>query len=431
MDATPRPLGLWSAIALVVGSMIGSGVFLLPATLAPFGAASLLGWGVTLIGALMLALVYSWLSRSYTRSGGSYAYSRMGFGDGVGFLIAWSNWISMWCGNAALAVAFAGSLGAVWPDATSTPVRAAACALSALWFCTLVNLAGIREAGRMQVLTTLLKLVPLVLFGAIGVFFVQESSFQPFNPSGQSLMTTTTAVAALTLWAFLGFEAATIPAGSIRDPQRTVPRATLAGMLIAGLATMLACTVVIGLLPADVLKDSAAPMADAARSLWGPAAGIGIGVVATVSCFGALNGWVLLQAQVPLAASRDGLFPKVFARVDARGTPWFGLLLSSVLATALVAANYNTTLVRLFAFSILLSTAAALLPYAVSTAAWLRMNPASSAARKLVAVLALAYSAWALVGTGTESLAWGGVLLLMGLPIYLWQRRRGAATSRP
>lgn len=424
-------MGLWTAIALVVGSMIGSGVFLLPAALAPFGAASLLGWGATLFGALLLALVYSWLARGITISGGSYAYARHGFGDGVGFMVAWSNWISMWCGNAALAVAFAGSLGAVWPAATATPLRGAFCAMAALWLCTAVSMAGLREAGRMQLITTLLKLVPLVVFGVLGLFYVQVSSFHPFNPSQQSLVTVTTAVAALTLWAFLGFEAATIPAGSIRDPERTVPRATLFGMLIAGLATMLACTVVIGLLPPEELARSTAPMADAATRLWGSAAGVGIGVVATISCFGALNGWVLLQAQVPLAAARDGLFPGIFGRVDGRGTPIMGLLISSSLATAVAVAKFNESLVKLFAFSILLSTAAALLPYAVSVLAWLRTNAAAGLGKRLVAVGALLYALWALIGTGSESLIWGGALLLFGWPVYWWQRRAVPHVSSP
>lgn len=424
-----RPLGLWSAIALVIGSMIGSGVFLLPATLAPYGAASLLGWGATMIGCLLMACVYAWLSRGFTASGGSYAYARLGFGDGAGFLIAWSNWVSMWCGNAALAVAFAGSLGAVIPAATATPLHGALCALAALWICTLVNIAGVREAGRLQLFTTLLKLVPLLLFGVIGLFYLRPGAYQPFNPGGEPLFAVTTACAAITLWAFLGFEAATIPAGSIRDAARTVPRATIIGMLVAGIATMLACTAVIGLLPSARLNDSAAPMAEAAAGLWGPIAGIGVGVVATVSCFGALNGWVMLQAQVPMAAARDGLFPAAFAKVNNGGAPWLGLLLSSLLATLLAVANYNASLVKLFTFSILLSTASALLPYAISIAAWLRMNGPAAPLRKVVAVLALAYALWALVGTGREALLWGAGLLLAGLPIYLWMKRRPTAAG--
>jgi APA family basic amino acid/polyamine antiporter len=422
MSRSPRPLGQWMLIALVIGNIIGSGVFVLPATLAPYGAASLLGWGISLGGALMLALVYAWLAQVVRNHGGAYAYARRAFGDHVGFIVAWSYSVCVWSANAAIAVAFAGSLGSVWPAATSTTLRGALCALGALWLCTAISLAGVREAGRTAIVTTLLKLVPLVVFGLLGLGWVHASAFVPFNPSGQPLIGVASSVAALTLWAFLGLETATVPTGVVVDPQRTVPRATLIGMLIAGLATMLACTVVVGMLPADILQASAAPMAEAARRVWGDAAGIAIGVVASISCFGALNGWVLLQGQTPLAAAQDGLFPRVFARVDRRGTPWVGLLISSVLASVLIAANYTRTLVALFTFTILLSTAATLLPYLVTVLAWWRIDASARWWRRLVALGALAFSLWALVGTGVEALFWGAVLLVAGAPVYLWAR---------
>jgi APA family basic amino acid/polyamine antiporter len=424
-EAAPRPLGLWSATALVVGSMIGSGVFLLPASLAPYGAASLAGWAITLCGAMLLALTFSRLARRWPQTGGPYVYARNAFGELAGFAVAWSYWVSIWCANAAIAVAFAGSIGAIFPAATATPLRAAGCALAALWVCVAVNLAGVREAGRMQLVTTVLKLVPLLLFGGIALWFVDGSHYRPFNPSGEPLALAVQATVALTLWAFLGLEAATVPAGAIKDAERTIPRATILGTLLAGIATILACTAVLGLLPADVAKQSAAPMADAAKALWGPAAGIAIAVVAAVSCFGALNGWVLVSAQVPLAAARDGLLPARFAQLDANGTPRFGVLASSALASLLVLANYSESLVTLFTFSILLSTAATLLPYVASSAAWLRSGERRG---RLVAALALLYGLYALVGTGAESLLWGGALVAAGLPVYVWRRhaaRRG------
>jgi APA family basic amino acid/polyamine antiporter len=427
MSGAQRSLGLWMLIALVIGNIIGSGVFVLPAALAPYGAASLLGWGISLGGALMLALVYAWLAQIVPNHGGAYAYARRAFGDRVGFLAAWSYWVCVWSANAAIAVAFAGSLGSVWPAATATPLRSALCALGALWICTSISLSGVREAGYTAIITTSLKLVPLIVFGLLGLGWVHASAFHPFNASGLPLVNVASSVAALTLWAFLGLETATVPTGVVRDPQRTVPRATVIGMTIAGLATMLACTVVVGMLPADVLHASAAPMAEAARRTWGNAAGIGIGVIASISCFGALNGWVLLQAQTTLAPALDGLFPKAFARLDARGTPWFGLLISSILASALIVSNYSRTLVALFTFTILLSTAATLLPYLITVLAWWRIDTTSRRWRRLVALGALAFAVWALIGTGAETLLWGAVLVLAGLPIYLWQRR-GAAS---
>jgi len=416
-----RPLGLWSATALVVGSIIGSGVFLLPASLAPYGASSLIGWAITLFGAVMLALTFAKLATRWPQTGGPYTFARAGFGDLAGFVIAWSYWISTWTTNAAIAVAFAGSIGSIFPALTATPLRSAACALVALWTCIAINLIGVREVGRAQVVLTVMKFVPLLVFGGIAVWLVDSSYYQPLNPTSESLPHAVNATVALTLWALLGLEAATVPAGSIENPEKTVPRATLLGTSLAGLATILACTAVLGLLPADQLAKSAAPMADAARSLWGPAAGVGIAAVAAISCLGALNGWVLISAQVPMAAARDGVMPPIFARLDARGTPAAGVLIAGALATLLVFANFSKSLVQLFTFAILLSTAATLLPYFVSSAAWLRRGDGSG---RVVAMLALLYSVYALVGIGTESLLWGAVLVAAGLPVYLLSRRK-------
>ncbi len=419
--AAARPLGLWMATALVVGSMIGSGVFLLPATLAPYGAASLVGWGISLCGALLLAATFAKLAVHWPCTGGPYAYVRRSFGDAAGFGTAWSYWISIWSGLAAIAVAFAGSIGAIFPALTATPVRAAACALVALWTCTFVNLVGLRSAGRMQVLVTTLKLMPLLLFGLVALWFVDAGNYVPFNPSGKTLPQVAQITVILTMWAFAGLEVATVPAGAIRDPARTIPRATVLGTLLAGIATIVACTAVLGLVPADELAQSQAPMAEAAGRLWGPAAAMGIAVLAAVSTFGAINGWVLVCAQVSLAAADDGLFPKRFARLDGNGTPAFGIIVGAVLSTVLVIASYSRSLVELFTFILLIATSAILLPYAASSAAWLRSHGGNGG--RVVAALALIYSIYALFGAGSEALLWGVVLLLAGVPVYLWMRR--------
>ena len=191
------------------------------------------------------------------------------------------------------------------------------------------------------------------------------------------------------MWAFGGLEVATVPAGAIRDPQRTIPRATLLGTLLAGVATILACTVVMGLVPGAELARSGAPMADAAGRLWGPGAALGLAVLMAISTFGAINGWAMVGAQVSLAAANDGLFPARFARRDARGVPVFGVATGAVLASALVLCNYNRALVDLFTFILLLSTAGLLLPYAACSLAWLRHGRGGG---RVVATLALLYS---------------------------------------
>ena len=417
----PRPLGLWSATALVVGSMIGSGVFLLPASMAQYGGVSLIGWAITLSGALALAWTFAKMAIRWPQTGGPYVFARNAFGELPGFLVAWTYWVTIWASNAAIAVAFAGGVGALWPQATTTPLRTAMVALGALWLCTGINLVGMRAAGRAQLLLTVLKFVPLVLFACIAVWFVDATHFTPFNPSGETMPVAINATVALALWAMLGLEAATIPADAINDAQRTIPRSTVIGTLLAGVATVLAVTTVLGLLPAEQLKDSQAPMADAARALWGPWAGIGIAVVMVVSCLGALNGWVLLSGQIPLAAARDGLLPAPFAKLDKGGTPAFGVVASSLLASLLVAANFSRSLVQLFTFVILLTTAVALLPYLVGSLAWLLRGERGD---RPVALFALIYSGYALLGTGGEALLWGCALLLAGVPVYAWIRLR-------
>jgi APA family basic amino acid/polyamine antiporter len=426
-----RTIGIWTAAALVVGNMIGSGLFLLPASLAPYGAGSLLGWAISGCGAIALALVFARLGLLLPRSGGPYAFARAAFGDGTGFMVAWGYWISIWCGNAAIAIAFAGALQKLLPIALQTPQSGLVIALVAIWTCTGFNLRGIALAGRVQLVSTILKLAPLALLivYALIVLAIERPPLPPLQPDpAVSLLQTAQATAALCLWAFLGLESATNAADAVRDPERTVPRATLLGTLAAIIVTVLACTVVMLLVPITTLAQSGAPFVDAAAALWGGPMGTVFAITAAIAAFGTLNGWILMQGQIPLAAARDGLFPQPFARVDGNGTPLLALIVGSALASMLVFANFNEALVRVFTFSILLSTAATLVPYVVCTLALLmpslRRQRAAGSGLVAITVFALVYSLWALWGTGRESLLWGTVLFAIGVPVYLLSRRK-------
>jgi APA family basic amino acid/polyamine antiporter len=236
------------------------------------------------------------------------------------------------------------------------------------------------------------------------------------------------ATAALTLWAFLGLESATIPADEVEHADRTIPRATLLGTAIAAVVYILGTVAVMGVLSPAAVATSTAPFADAAERIWGHWASHAVALGAAVSCFGALNGWILLQGQVPLATAADGLFPTVFGRRSSRGTPTAALVLSSVLVTLIVAANYTKGLVGAFTFIILLATLTTLIPYAFSSMALvvsdLRQRRAPPARRITVALLAFAFSVWAIVGSGAQTVMWGCVLLLLGVPVYAGMRRR-------
>ncbi len=421
---TSRTIGFWTTVALVMGNMIGSGVFLLPASLAPYGGVSLLGWLISTLGALMLALVFARLARAAPATGGPYAYSRRAFGDLAGFLVAWGYWISMWCTNAALAVAGVGYLDPFLPSLVRNPVTAAAMALAAIWLLSAVNLRGVREAGRVQSVTTILKILPLVAVGVGGLFVFDSSHFALADSGRRAILSGATATATLTLWAFLGLESATIPASSVRDPERTIPRATIVGTALAAGIYVVSTVGVMAALPRAALAASTAPFSDAATVLAGDWAGAIVALGAAISCFGALNGWILLTGQLPLAIAADGLFPRVFGVLSARGVPARGIVIGGLFSTALIAMNYSRRLVELFTFIILLATLSTLIPYVFSALATFLLPDKAGGPRRfggaIVAALAFAYSLWAIGGAGAEVVYWGFLLLIAGLPVYVW-----------
>jgi APA family basic amino acid/polyamine antiporter len=429
--ARRRGLGLWMATALVVGNMIGSGVFLLPASLGPYGGISVLGWAFTMTGAVLLAITFARLARRLPKAGGPYAYARAGVGELAAFLVAWGYWISICAGNAAIAVAGVGYLGFFWPPLATSPSGGALAAVAWIWLLTWVNARGVREAGGVQLATTVLKLLPLAAIGTLGLTRLRFENFTPFNASGTSTMSAVTATAALTLWAFSGLESATVPADDVEQPDRTIPLATVLGTSIAGAVYVLGTLAVMGVIPPAALTRSTSPFADAAVAMWGPWAADAVAAGAAISCFGALNGWILLQGQVPMAAAADGLLPRIFGRLSPRGTPRTALVLSSLLVTLIVGVNYTKGLVGAFTFIILLATMTTLVPYAFSSLALVRMQWAERGQMPrgrltgalAVTLLAFAYSIWAIVGSGADAVLWGCVLLLAGIPVYAGMRR--------
>jgi APA family basic amino acid/polyamine antiporter len=431
-----RALGLWASMALVIGNIIGSGIFLLPASLAPFGGISIVGWLFTAAGAMFLAVLFARLASMAPKVGGPYAYTRMGFGDFAGFWIAWGYWISVWTGNAALAVALVSYLQGVVPVLGQYHWLSALVAIGAIWLVTWINLMGIKQAGIFQVITTIMKLMPLVALGALGLFYVHWNHFVPFNMSGQSPFAAVTAVATLTLWAFLGVESATIPADDVENPSTTIPRATVLGTLVTALVYILSFVAVMGIVPLAQLAKSSAPYADAADLIWGHWAFDAVAIGAVISCLGNLNGFTLIQGQVPMAAAQDRLFPKLFGSMSKRGVPWFGVAISSVLVTLLLVFNYSgsSSLVQIFTFIILLATLTTLVPYAFCAMAELLLliqhraefSPKRLIGSSVIGIVAFIYSVWTVYGAGAQTVLLGFLLLLLGLPAYVWLRKQQA-----
>jgi arginine:agmatine antiporter len=302
--------------------------------------------------------------------------------------------------------------------------------LAAMWFVVLTNLRGVKEAGIFAEVTTYAKLVPFAAISIIGLAFINLDHLSQFNPSGQSLMASSAALAPLTMFAFLGLESATVPAGDVVNPERTIPRSTMFGVLIAATLYILGTTVVLGVVPREDLVKSAAPFGDAAQLMWGPwAAGV-VGVAVMISSLGALNGWTLLMGQVPMAAAQDGLFPALFGRVSARGVPAVGIVCSALLATALILIQGISAsgFAAFYSLVVNLATMTAVVPYAFCALAVGLISARALGNGQLprigwIEVVAFVFSIFTLYGCGPEAVLYGFVLLMLGVPVYVWQRR--------
>lgn len=426
-----KELGFWMSTALIVGNIIGMGIFVLPASLAPYGFNALLGWGVTVLGMGVLARVFARLVRRYPDADGPYAYIKATLGGPVAFLAIWCYWVSVWITNAALAIGVVGYLGAVVPPAKSVPP--ALLALGLLWLFVLVNMGGARTGGRVQVLTTVLKLVPMAVIVLVGawVLVTEPAAYTAHPPATPITLQGLMAASTIALFAMLGVESATVPAGRVRDPERTIPRATMTGTILTAVIYVLVSAVPLLLIPQDELAQSAAPFVDVLQRFTGEGSGRWLAVFVVVSGLGALNGWTLLAGELTCSMARHGTLPARLERLNSRGAPGTALLLSGMLASAMVLMNYSKSLVEGFTFLTLVVTAANLPLYLFCAMAlvvlWRRDERPASTGLLVLGVLGTLYSVFAFVGLGREPFLWSLALAAAGLPIFLWMRVRPRA----
>lgn len=414
-----RKLGFAALLALVIGNMIGSGIYLLPATLAPLGWNQLAGWGITICGALALALVFARLGARIPLAGGPYAYGRAAFGPLAGFTTAWSYWVMSWVGNAALAVATISALSLIFPVIGQVQGLPALLAVGCVWIVTLVNIRGVQAAGRVQEVTVALKLLPLIVLIGLAAWLLISGSERAPDPGVPFSTGALASAAGLTFWGFLGLEAATIPADKIDDPARNVPRATLWGVAITGLVYIGISTAFALYMPVAEATASAAPVADFLGRYLGTNLAMVVAACAAISAFGTLNGWVLVQAEMPWAMAKGGVFPQWFASENARGVPVRSHLVSSGLLSLVTLLNYQKGMGELFAFVASVSLAAGLLAYLISALAALKLVR-GDALLTLAAIVAAGFTVWAEWGLGGEAMAYGAVLIAAGLPVYWW-----------
>lgn len=433
--AQTKELGFWMCTALVVGNTIGIGIYVLPASLAPYGFNAMLGWGITVVGMTVLARVFARLAREFPSADGPHAYIERTTGTLAAFVAIWCYWVSCWITNAAIAIGVVGYLNKVLPGLAGVP--ASLQALAMVWLFVVVNLLGVRTGGRVQVLTTVLKLLPMAYIVGLGawILFTEPSTYVRHPPSTPITLEGLVAASTIALFAMLGIESAAVPAGRVRDPERTIPRSTMAGTLLTAAIYLAVSSIALLLLEQERLAQSAAPFADLLDDHGGSAVGRLLAVFVVVSGLGALNGWTLLVGELTASLGRHGFLPAVAARANRRGAPAVGLVVTGALATTMVLMNYSKSLVEGFTFLTLIVTAANLPLYLLCAFALVvlarrgeRRVPTSVL---VLGVLGTAYSIFAFIGLGHEPFLWSLVLGAAGLPVYWALRNRRAVGVTP
>ena len=424
-----KEISLFMATMLVCGNMIGSGVFMLPSTLAQVSGplATIIAWILTTLGSVLIVMSFANLSSKYPTTGGAYQYTKEAFGDSAGFLSAWLYWNGSWIGNAAIMVAVTSYSTAIMPF-LNKPLYAVLYSSAILWIFTIINIVGVKKAGKVQTFATVFKIVFFAFFIIVAFFNFDSANIMPLLPDGKGLSTIPLAATA-TLWAFVGMESATVTAGEIKNPEKNVRKSTIYGLLIASIIYIAISVVSMGAMSNADLAASQAPLTDILTNILGTAVGKILTIAIVVSIIGTIIGWLLSTARVSYAAGKDGVFPKFFGKIHPTyGTPVNSLIISSILVNVLLAMNYQKGMVSSFTFITLLATLSFLPVYLLTVAADMMLMFKNSKEftmwifikKAIIPLLAFVYTIWTIYGSGAETVMWGFILMLLGIPFYIY-----------
>ncbi len=418
-NSVTRKIGFWSLVSIVISSQVGSGIFMLPASLSHFGGIAALSWLFTGGGAILLALCFAELAKRFPKNGGPHAFVQEAFGNKAAFFIAWSYWVISWLSTTAVIIAAIGYFGSLFGGfdiKTSLGLE-----VLLLGFFTWINLKGVKASGYMEIFFTILKIIPLVLLPIACIPYFQIDNFIPFNNSNTSTMNTLSAAALITFWGFIGVECATTPADSVENPNKTIPSAIILGTIVVAIIYLLSSIAIMGVIPTEKLQVSKAPFADAVKAIFGGNWHYLISLAAAVVCFGTLNAWILVSGQIALGAAQDGLFPKIFARQNKNGAPYFSILIASTGMLPMLLFSLDDNLVEQFTKIIDISVTAFLIIYALCVLSLLKVliKEKGSILSFIVSITALLFCAWALLASDARMVILSLIVFLSGLPIYL------------
>lgn len=429
-----RELGLATATAIVVGNMIGSGIFTSPQSLAQVSSPfiTILAWIITGAGSIVLALSFANLGSKYPSTGGPIVYTHKAFGEFTAFLVSWTFWIGSWIGNAAIITAIIRYLTPFFPSLATNGLLSFGLSSAILWLFTYINYRGVKDAGYISVITTVLKLGVILVFMIIALIGFNPKYLTTYSSPEVTGIGSLPSAIAVTLWSFIGLESAAISGGEIKNPEKNIKRSTFLGTLFAAIIYLFLSVLSMGAIPQADLAAADAPLASIINHVTGASWGgsfISLGIV--VSAAGAISGWILTTARLSFAAGEDGLFPKMFAKVHPKyNTPYVSLIITSAATNILLVLNYSSSLTSAFDFMINLATIAFIPAYALTACAEIiltfrkehKLTMGSFLKHSIFSLMAFIYSIYIIYGSGSESAMWVFILMFIGIPFYVYKK---------
>jgi APA family basic amino acid/polyamine antiporter len=400
---------------------------MMPTMLAPYGLLGFGGWLVAGAGSILVALTMAKLVKRIPKTGGPYVYVNEGLGDFSGFIIAWTYWVACVSAIAGISIAFVGYLGFFLPQIASSQIYALLASLMLIWIIVFLNIRSLESSSKFQLISTLLKLVPLMLIILLGASNFDTSNLPELNPTNLHPISLIATVTTLVMWSFIGIETATVPADNVINPQETIPKVLIASVITILILYILVSVAIAALVPASELLNSSAPFALAASKILGVTGGAIISIGALISTLGSLNANTLTAGNLSLAAARDGLLPSKFVILTKNGTPIFTYLLTGVFVSILLMLNYTKGMVNAFVFMAMLSTLSTLIAYAFCAIAEFKFAKADAKSTQrnnalLLSCVTFLYAFFAIWGAGIEMIIYSLILILIGTPIYLLKK---------
>ena len=422
-----KVIGFWRGWSIAVGCAIGSGIFMMPTMLAPYGLLGFGGWLVAGAGSILVALTMARLVKRIPKTGGPYVYVNEGLGTFSGFIIAWTYWVACVSAIAGISIAFVGYLGFFLPQIANSQINALLASLLLIWIIVFLNIRSLENSSKFQLISTLLKLLPLIFIVLLGASNFNVNNLPELNPSNLHPISLIATVTTLVMWSFIGIETATVPADNVINPQETIPKVLIASVITILVLYILVSIAIAALVPTSELLNSSAPFALAASKILGVTGGTIVSLGALISTLGSLNANTLTAGNLSLAAARDGLLPSKFVILSKNGTPIFTYLLTGAFVSILLILNYTKGIVNAFVFMAMLSTLSTLIAYAFCAIAEFKFSRADEKNLQrnnalLISCGTFLYAFFAIWGAGIEMIIYSIILILIGTPIYLFKK---------